>query len=103
MSEAAADESADGGSGMGISVAARPIGVIKVTGDKVEWIPTVDVGLLATVGAVVAGVIAILFMVGRNKTLGAKVTPKSPPSAGLFGLASEAVHLVTKMRSHSAR
>ena len=103
MSEAAADEPAGAGTGMGISVVARPVGVIKVTGDKVEWVPTVDVGMLATVGAVVAGAMAILFMIGRNKKLGAKVTHASaPPSASLMGLASEVAHLVARMRSKAA-
>jgi hypothetical protein len=101
MSEATELEQGGTGNGMGLMVNARPIGVIKITGDKVDWVPTVDVGMLATIGALVAGVLAILFMVGRNKKLSAKVThaTSAPAAAGLVGLASEAVHLIGKIRS----
>jgi uncharacterized spore protein YtfJ len=104
MAEATELEQGGGGNGMGIMVNARPIGVIKITGEKVEWVPTVDVGMLATIAAVVAGAMAILFMVGHNKKLSAKVshTSSAPAAAGLVGLASEAVHLIGKLRSKAA-
>lgn len=103
MAEPTTDEQGGGANGMGLMVNARPLGVIKITGDKVDWVPTVDVGMLATIGAVVAGVMAILFMSGRNTKLRAKASHASAPaSASLMGLASELAHLVSKMRSKAA-
>lgn len=101
-SEGSADEPAGTGTGMGMMVNARPIGVIKITGDKVDWVPTVDVGLLATIGAVVAGVLAVLFMIGRNKTLAVKTSHAAPAgSSGLIGVAGDAVRLIGSLRSHA--
>jgi uncharacterized spore protein YtfJ len=103
-SEGSEEAPAGTGTGMGVMVNARPIGVIKVTGNKVEWIPTVDVGLLATIGAVVAGALAILFMLGRNRKLAVKAVPAPAAHAGagaLVGVAGEAIKLLGSMRSHA--
>jgi uncharacterized spore protein YtfJ len=103
-SEATGEGPAGTGSGMGLMVNARPIGVIKITGDRVDWVPTVDVGLLATIGAIVAGALAVLFMVGHNRKLSAKVNHAAPARGGasaLVGLASEGVRLLQKARSHT--
>ena len=100
-SEASAQAPAGTGSGMGLMVHARPIGVIKITGDRVDWLPTVDVGLLSTIGAIVAGSLAVLFMIGRNKQLTAKVGhPAAGAGHALSGVASEAIKLLHKIRAH---
>jgi uncharacterized spore protein YtfJ len=105
VTEGTDDEPAGHGNGMGLSVVARPIGVIKVTGDKVDWVPTVDVGALATIAAIVAGTMAILFMLGWNRKLTAKAAVPAPalaPAPGIVGIASDAIRLVSKLRSHAA-
>lgn len=56
------EEGEGGGAGGGGSVGARPIGFIEVTPAGARFVPTTDTSRLATVGATIGGVAALLLL-----------------------------------------
>ena len=55
--EGSEDTPAGGGGGMGVS--ARPVGAYQIAGDKVTWVPAVDISRVILMGQVVA-IVAML-------------------------------------------
>lgn len=55
------DDSGNAGSGGGFGLSARPVGVYRIKGDDVSWLPSVDVTRVAVLGEVVA-IVALLVL-----------------------------------------
>jgi uncharacterized spore protein YtfJ len=55
------DTSGNGGSGGGFGTSARPVGVYRIKGDEVTWLPAVDSTRIAVLGEVVA-IVALLVL-----------------------------------------
>jgi uncharacterized spore protein YtfJ len=55
------DTAGNGGSGGGFGTSARPVGVYRIKGDEVTWLPAVDSTRVAVLGEVVA-IVALLVL-----------------------------------------
>jgi len=55
------DPAGNAGSGGGFGVSARPVGVYRIRGEEVTWMPAVDATRIAVLGEVVA-IVALLVL-----------------------------------------
>jgi uncharacterized spore protein YtfJ len=55
------DSAGNGGSGGGFGVSARPVGVYRIRGDEVAWLPAFDLTPVALLGEIV-GLVALLVL-----------------------------------------
>ena len=56
-----ADAGGNGGSGGGFGVSARPVGVYRIRGEEVTWLPAFDLTHVAVLGEIV-GIVALLVL-----------------------------------------
>jgi len=55
------DAAGNGGAGGGFGLSARPVGVYRIRGDEVTWLPAVDATRLAVLGEITA-IVALLVL-----------------------------------------